>query len=194
MAKSLGVYIHIPFCAGKCAYCDFYSLADSDDLMPEYQSAVIAHIKESSILLDGYTIDSVYFGGGTPSFYGAQNLIQILAALKKYGHVSKNAEITAEMNPDSTDPAELARMKKAGFNRLSFGVQSTDDGLLKSLGRLHSFKQAEDAFYAARNVGFKNISLDLMYGLPSQTREAWADTLVRAAALQPEHFSCYGSR
>ena len=192
MAKSLGVYIHIPFCAGKCAYCDFYSLAGSDDLMPEYQSAVIAHIKESSMLLDGYTIDSVYFGGGTPSFYGAQNLIQILAALKKYGHVSKNAEITAEMNPDSTDPTELARMKKAGFNRLSFGVQSTDDGLLKSLGRLHSFKQAEDAFYAARNTGFKNISLDLMYGLPSQTREAWADTLVRAAALQPEHFSCYG--
>lgn len=192
MAKNLGVYVHIPFCAGKCAYCDFYSLAGCDDLIPQYQAALISHIKESSMLLDGYTIDSIYFGGGTPSYYGAQNLVQILAAIKKYGHVSKKAEITAEMNPDSTSLADLTRMKKAGFNRISFGVQSADDGLLKSLGRLHNFERAQETFYAARKAGFKNISLDLIYGLPSQSREDWADTLTKAAALQPEHFSCYG--
>ncbi len=192
MAKNLGVYIHIPFCAGKCAYCDFYSVVGHDELFDRYQKALISHIKESAMLLDGYTIDSIYFGGGTPSHYGAQRLTQLLSAVKKYGHVSKNAEITAEMNPESTQPQELARMKKAGFNRLSFGVQSANNGLLKSLGRLHDFERAEEAFYAARNAGFKNISLDLIYGLPSQSREDWADTLSKAAALQPEHFSCYG--
>lgn len=192
MSKTLGVYIHIPFCAGKCAYCDFYSLAGHDELIPQYDKALVSHIKESSMLLYGYSIDSVYFGGGTPTHYGAQRLIKILGALKKYGHLSKNAEITVEANPESTSFSDLIHMRKAGFNRISFGVQSADDGLLKSLGRLHTFEKAEEAFYMARNAGFKNINIDLIYGLPSQTREGWSDTLAKAAALQPEHFSCYG--
>ncbi len=192
MDKRLGIYIHIPFCAGKCAYCDFYSLVGREDLIPRYQKALLSHIKESSPQLQGYIIDSVYFGGGTPSYYGAQNLIGIFNALKKYGRVLVDGEVTVEVNPDSITYQDLVKLRKAGFNRLSIGVQSANDGILKSVGRLHNFTQAEEAVHNARKAGFENISLDLIYGLPSQTREDWADTITRAAALKPEHLSCYG--
>jgi putative oxygen-independent coproporphyrinogen III oxidase len=192
MDKHIGIYIHIPFCAGKCAYCDFYSLAGRDKLMPEYQHALLHHIKEYAPQLDGYLTDTVYFGGGTPSYYGSDRLISIFNALKKHGHVLLDAEVTAEVNPDSVTKADLIRLRRAGFNRLSVGVQSSNDALLKSLGRRHTFADAEDTFKNAREAGFKNISIDLIYGLPSQSRDEWADTLNRAAALKPEHVSCYG--
>jgi oxygen-independent coproporphyrinogen-3 oxidase len=161
-------------------------------MMPEYQKAVIKHIKESSPQLDGYIIDSVYFGGGTPSYYGADRLIEIFATLKKYGRVLVDGEVTLEANPDSITYKDLVKLKKAGFNRISIGAQCADDGLLKSIGRLHNFSQVEEAVKNSRNAGFENVSLDLIYGLPSQTREAWADTLMRAVSLKPDHFSCYG--
>lgn len=192
MKKNLGIYVHIPFCASKCAYCDFYSKADCENLIPAYHAAVLQHIKESEQQIDGYMTDSVYFGGGTPSYYGAGRLIQIFGALKKYGNVLTDAEVTLEANPDSISYLDLVRLKKAGFNRLSLGVQCADDGILKSLGRRHDFAAAERAFEDARNAGFDNISLDLIYGLPSQTKDGWADTLMKAAALKPEHLSCYG--
>jgi oxygen-independent coproporphyrinogen-3 oxidase len=192
MDKRLGIYIHIPFCAGKCAYCDFYSLVGREDMIPRYQKAVIEHIKEYGSQLQGYLIDSVYFGGGTPSFYGAKNIIDIFTALKKYGRVLIDSEVTVEVNPDSITLQDLTKLRRAGFNRLSIGAQSANDGILKSVGRLHNFQQVEDTVKNARKAGFENISLDLIYGLPSQTREDWADTLTRAAALKPEHFSCYG--
>ena len=192
MEKRLGVYIHIPFCAGKCAYCDFYSLVGREDMIPKYQKALIAHIKESAPQLRGYVIDSVYFGGGTPSYYGAQNLIAVFNALKKYGRVLVEGEVTVEVNPDSISYQDLVKLRRAGFNRLSIGVQSANDGILKSVGRLHDFAQAEEAVYNGRHAGFENISLDLIYGLPSQTREDWADTITRVAALKPDHLSCYG--
>ncbi len=192
MEKNLGIYFHIPFCVGKCAYCDFYSLSGHEKLMPTYQHALLHHIKEYAPQLDGYLIDTVYFGGGTPSYYGSDRLISIFNALKKYGHVLIEAEVTVEVNPESITKADLIRLQRAGFNRLSIGVQTTDDALLKSLGRKHTFADAEQAVLNAREAGFKNISIDLIYGLPSQTRESWADTLNRAAALKTEHISCYG--
>ena len=192
MKKNIGVYIHIPFCASKCAYCDFYSRVGLDSLMPEYQDALLQHIRESAPQLDGYIIDTVYFGGGTPSYYGAGRLIQIFNALKKYGNVLVDSEVTLEVNPDSISFVDLVRLRKAGFNRLSIGAQCADDGILKSLGRRHDFAQVEETVENARRAGFDNVSLDLIYGLPSQTKEGWADTIVKAAALKPEHISGYG--
>ena len=192
MEKNVGVYIHIPFCSGKCAYCDFYSIVGKDKLMSEYHSAVLQHIKEYSPQLDGYLIDTVYFGGGTPSHFGATRLISIFNALKKYGNVLVDAEVTAEVNPESVTKEELVRLRRAGFNRLSIGVQSANDTMLKNLERRHSFADAETAFSSARAAGFQNISIDLIYGLPSQTKDDWADTLNRALAMKPDHVSCYG--
>ncbi|MCQ2452298.1 MAG: radical SAM family heme chaperone HemW [Oscillospiraceae bacterium] len=192
MDKTLGIYVHIPFCARKCSYCDFYSLAGSSALMPKYHKALLAHIRESAPQLAGYYTDTVYFGGGTPSLYGASRLIEVLNAIKTNGRLLLDSEITAEMNPDSVTLAELKSMRKAGFNRISIGVQSTNDEILKKIGRLHTYAQAEQAVAAARAAGFKNISIDLMYGLPGQTRELWAEDLSRAMALKPDHISCYG--
>ena len=190
--KNLGVYIHIPFCMAKCAYCDFYSLAGHEKNMPEFQHALLRHIKEYAPQLDGYLIDTVYFGGGTPSFYGSDRLIRIFNALKKYGSVLVDSEVTVEVNPATITKAEMQRLVRAGFNRISIGVQTSDDGLLKSLGRRHTFADAEETVKNAREAGFENVSIDLIYGLPSQTRDAWAETLNRAAALKPDHISCYG--
>ena len=192
LEKYLGVYFHIPFCARKCAYCDFYSVAGASGQMAGYQKALLTHIQESSPQLQGYYIDTVYFGGGTPSFYSAARLTELLDALKRCGRLLVNSEVTAEVNPDSAVPAELVRLKKAGFNRLSIGVQSTHDETLQRIGRIHDFASAEAAVKNARSAGFGNVSIDLMYGLPGQTRESWADDLTRAAAMKPDHISCYG--
>ena len=192
MAKRLGIYIHIPFCASKCAYCDFYSVAGRDKLIPRFHSALIEHIKESSAQLQDYLVDTVYFGGGTPSYYGAHRLSEIFDALKIYTLVYKAAEVTCECNPDSMTRRELKTLFAAGFNRLSIGAQSANADLLKMIGRRHSWKQVELAMKNARSCGFKNISLDLMYGLPSQSGKDWAETLSRAIELGPEHLSCYG--
>ena len=192
MDKKIGIYIHIPFCASKCAYCDFYSLAGKDKLMHEYHAAVLRHIKEYAPQLDGYLIDTVYFGGGTPSHYGAGRIISIFNAIKKHGHVLLDAEVTVEVNPGTITLDELYKLSRAGVNRLSIGVQSANDVILKNIGRQHTFETAEDTVKNARTAGFKNISIDLIYGLPSQSKDDWADTLARAAALKAEHVSCYG--
>lgn len=192
MERMLGVYFHIPFCAGKCSYCDFYSLAGQESKMDQYQSALLKHIEESAPQLAPYYIDTVYFGGGTPSIYGAKRLCALFDALKRSAKVLKSAEVTVEMNPDSVKREELARLKAEGFNRISLGVQSANDEILHMIGRRHSFKQVEQAVRAARAEGFDNLSLDLIYGLPGQTRNDWADTLSKCIALRPQHFSCYG--
>ena len=192
MRPRLGIYIHIPFCASKCSYCDFYSLAGCDYLMPEYQQALLEHIKESSHSIKSYEVDSIYFGGGTPSFYGADRLVQILDQLKLNGNVRLDGEISVECNPDSLSPTALKLLRQEGVNRISIGVQATDNNLLKLIGRRHSFQQAQKAFRDARSAGFDNVSLDLMYGLPSQTKRDWADTLAKTVEMHPEHISCYG--
>lgn len=190
--KKLGIYIHIPFCASKCGYCDFYSLAGCDKLMPKYHNALLQHIRESAPQLQQYYTDSVYFGGGTPSYYGARRICDVFNAVKRSGLVYKSAEVTVEVNPDSVRYHDLAALRSEGVNRLSIGAQCADDDLLKLVGRRHNWKQVQQTVKSARSAGFDNLSLDLIYGLPSQTREDWTATLNRALELEPEHLSCYG--
>lgn len=191
MGKRLGIYIHIPFCASKCAYCDFYSLPGCDRKMPDYQSALLSHISESAEVAKSFEVDTVYFGGGTPSYYGAKRIVEILDELKLQGNLRLDSEITVEVNPDSVKYDDLKLLRKAGVNRLSVGVQSANGDLLKIIGRRHNFRQAQTAVENARRAGFENVSLDLIYGLPSQTKGDWADTLSKALELHPEHLSCY---
>lgn len=190
---ALGLYIHIPFCKAKCAYCDFYSLAHSEEKMDAYTAALLRHLEEVAPRAAGMQVDTVYFGGGTPSYLGAARLCRILQTVLRRYDVTRDAEITLEANPDSAgDWKELRRLRRAGFNRLSLGVQSTDDALLRRIGRVHTYEQVQQAVKAARKAKFTNLSLDLIYGLPGQTVEDWQRTLADAVALGPEHLSCYG--
>lgn len=150
MKPRLGVYIHIPFCASKCGYCDFYSLAGCDKQMPVYHKALIDHILEASPGIRNYEVDSVYFGGGTPSYYGAERLLELFDILKLNGNVRTDAEVTVECNPDSMDYKELLALREEGVNRLSVGIQAADDSLLKLLSRRHSWAQAQAAYHDAR--------------------------------------------
>lgn len=190
---ALGLYIHIPFCKAKCAYCDFYSLAHSEEKMDAYMAALLRHLEEVAPRAAGMQVDTVYFGGGTPSYLGAARLCRILQTVLRRYDVARDAEITLEANPDSAgDWKELRRLRRAGFNRLSLGVQSTDDALLRRIGRIHTYEQVQQAVTAARKAKFTDLSLDLIYGLPGQTMEDWQRTLADAVALGPEHLSCYG--
>lgn len=189
----LGIYIHVPFCRSKCQYCDFYSLTDKDDrLMDGYLDAICDHIRETGPQTPGYLVDTVYFGGGTPSFFGAEGMITILSTLRRNFEIAANAEITFEANPDSVSPKLLRKLRNEGFNRVSLGIQSDDDHILETIGRPHSYEQAVTAVHQIRKAGFKNLSLDLIYGLPGQTLESWQATLQNIMALKPEHISCYG--
>jgi len=192
MDKKVGIYIHIPFCTSKCAYCNFYSLAGADRLMQPYNKAVLKHIEEYSAQLDGYITDTVYFGGGTPSYFGSAKLISIFNALKKHAHVLIDAEVTVEVNPGTVTLEDFSRLRRAGINRVSIGIQCADDKMLKSLGRQHTFAEAETTIKHARSAGFTNISVDIIYGLPSHNNKSWAETIAKTAALKPEHISCYG--
>ena len=189
----LGIYIHVPFCRSKCQYCDFYSLSVKDDkLMDGYLDAICAHIKEAGALAPAYKVDTVYFGGGTPSFFGAEGMATILTAVRRAFDVDNNAEITFECNPDSVSDKLLKRLRAEGFNRASLGIQTDDDEVLRKLGRPHTFANAVTAYHRIRKAGFRNVSVDLMYGLPGQTVRSWRETLEHVLTLNPEHISCYG--
>ena len=192
--KTLGIYVHIPFCRSKCEYCDFYSLGGSRDrrLVDNYLQALMVHFKETGARATDYVVDTVYFGGGTPSFFGADNLRRIFAELQHRFRVDKDAEITFEANPDSVTSSLLKKLRAEGFNRMSLGVQSDRDDVLQKLGRPHNYEQARAAVQAARKCGYDNVSLDLMYGLPNQTVPQWDETLRHVLELNPEHISCYG--
>ena len=191
--KPLGIYVHIPFCKSKCQYCDFYSLACKDDnLMDSYLDAVCAHIKEAGSLAPNYKVDTIYFGGGTPSYFGGDAIAIIMTAIRRCFDVTGDAEITFEANPDSVTDKLLHRMRAEGFNRVSLGVQDNHDDMLKKLGRPHTYAQTVAAFQKIRKAGFRNVSLDLMYGLPGQTQDMFLDSLAQCLALQPTHLSCYG--
>ena len=192
--KPLGIYIHIPFCRSKCQYCDFYSIGGSRDrrLVDNYMQALMVHFKETGARATDYIVDTVYFGGGTPSFFGADNLRRIFAELQHRFRVDKDAEISFEANPDSVTDSLLKKLRAEGFNRMSLGVQSDRDDVLQKLGRPHNYEQACAAVQAARKCGFDNVSLDLMYGLPNQTAPQWEETLSHVLELNPEHISCYG--
>lgn len=189
----LGIYVHIPFCRSKCHYCDFYSISAQDDSLPDgYLDAVCDHIKEAGALAPNYKVDTVYFGGGTPSYFGADGLATILTAIRRAFDVDQSAEITFEANPDTVSDKLLLRLRAEGFNRCSLGIQCDSDELLRKLGRPHTYSQAVNAFHRIRKAGFRNISVDLMYGLPGQSLQNWLDTLDNVLRLNPEHISCYG--
>ena len=186
-----GLYIHVPFCAKKCAYCDFYSLSGRADVMDLYLSALVREI-------DGYRrqerieIDTVYFGGGTPSLLGAGRLAAILDAVVEVFSLSTDSEITTEINP-VTDSLSLQRdLKAAGFNRISVGVQSTSDAELSALGRPHTAAEALDALAHIRAAGFENFSADLMYAIPGQSTASFQKTLSDVLSFDPPHLSVYG--
>ena len=191
----LGIYIHVPFCRSKCHYCDFYSLPckeRDEELMDRYVKAVCAHIRETGPLAPGYKVDTIYFGGGTPSHLGSAGLSSILAEIRRSFDVDVGAEITFEANPDSVAIKLLQRLRNEGFNRVSLGIQCADDELLKTIGRPHTFAHAVSAVDKIRKAGFTNLSIDLIYGLPGQDMNGWMETLDRAMNLHPEHISCYG--
>ena len=189
----LGIYVHVPFCRSKCQYCDFYSLTTKDDkIIDGYLDAICAHIKEAGALAPAYKVDTIYFGGGTPSFFGADGMATILTTIRRSFDVDNNAEITFEANPDSISDKLLHRLRAEGFNRVSLGVQCDDDEILKKIGRPHTYAQAVTAFHRIRKAGYRNTSIDLIYGLPGQTLRSWQETLENVLRLNPEHISCYG--
>ena len=174
-------------------YCDFYSVTEKDGkLLDNYRRAICDHIQEAGEQAPDYLVDTIYFGGGTPSFFGAEGMAAILTEIRKSFDVSPAAEITFEANPDSITKPLLRRLHSEGFNRVSLGIQCDNDEILEKVGRPHSYLQAVDAYHMIRRRGFRNVSVDLMYGLPGQTLEDWQETLKNVLKLKPEHISCYG--
>ncbi len=188
----LGIYIHVPFCRSKCQYCDFYSLSSKKELdFDGYLEAICTHIKEAGPQTPNHIVDTIYFGGGTPSFLGAEGMSAILNAVRKSFDVSPSAEITFEANPESVSDRLLRRLRSEGFNRVSLGIQCDSDDILKKLGRPHTYQEAVIAVQKIRKHRFRNLSVDLMYGLPSQRLQDWEKTLRNVLRLKPEHISCY---
>lgn len=184
-----GIYLHIPFCVRKCAYCDFYSCTRLD-LIPEFVDAVHREMHLTAQDMPG-PFDSVYFGGGTPSTLGPQRIQSLLDRVESIYPVSPNAEITLEANPGTVKPEDFSAYRRAGVNRLNIGVQSFRNENLRFLGRIHTAEEAIATVEAARRAGFDNLGMDLMYGLPGQSPEAWRFDLKTAVSLNPEHLSCY---
>ena len=189
--KPLGLYIHVPFCAHKCAYCDFYSITN-EDLIQEYTSAITAHIRSRKQEAKDYTVDTIFFGGGTPSLLPTESFNEIMETIYDVFEVSQTAEITIEANPGTLDSKKLASYREIGVNRLSLGLQSADDGELSLLSRIHTRDEFEHSFMLARMEGFTNINIDLIYALPRQTTQKLLESIDYVISLAPEHISLYG--
>lgn len=188
-----GIYIHIPFCVRKCAYCDFLSFPASEHIQNQYGYVLTEEVRSvcEQMAQKKERISTVYFGGGTPSLVSADWIERILSVILESGLLMEEAEVTLEMNPGTASFEKLKRYRQAGINRLSIGIQSFQEEELKLLGRIHTPQMAENAFFMAREAGFSNISLDLMSGLPGQTMEGWKSNLEKAISLSPEHISAY---
>lgn len=191
MKRKLELYIHIPFCVKKCAYCDFLSAPASEEIQREYVQALKQEIWENRKLGQDYEVASVFLGGGTPSILKGGQIAELLAELAKYFIRESDAEITVECNPGTLTAEKLDWYQRAGVNRLSLGLQSAQDTELKILGRIHTWEMFLHSYSLAREAGFTNINIDLMCALPGQTRESWKDTLEKVADLDPEHISAY---
>lgn len=189
MKKSPGIYIHVPFCEKKCDYCDFYSLANRSEV--DFDDYVESLLREIAFYEDAMNVgvSTVFFGGGTPSLLGADRLVEIMEELRPF--INEEAEITMEGNPESVLHLDVPALIDAGFNRFSMGVQSASDKLLNIMGRIHDKKTAEDAFHHLRKGGAKNINLDFISSVPSETMEDVAASLAMIEALNPEHVSLY---
>ena len=183
--KKIGIYIHVPFCKSKCYYCDFNSYAGKDEYIEKYVNTVIQELENNN--LEQYEIETVYFGGGTPSVIDEKYIEKILKSID----ISKAIEVTIEVNPATATLEKLKKYKDIGINRVSIGLQSTCDMLLQKIGRVHKYIDFKNTYNDARTVGFKNISFDLMLGLPNQTIEILEKSLNEAVKYKPEHISIY---
>lgn len=188
--RRLSVYVHVPFCVTKCAYCDFNSFAGMDDAVDAYVEAVTSEIARCPFA--GASVPTVFFGGGTPTYLSSAQLTRILTAVRERFQLDADCEITSEANPGTVDSATFADLRAAGFNRLSIGIQSFDDEELRLIDRIHTGRDALNAYRAARRAGFENINFDLIYGLPEQTQARWRSNLGTALELRPEHLALYG--
>jgi len=191
MRPTRHLYIHVPFCRHKCGYCDFNVYAGQDRLMPEFVEAVARELRWAASRLAFAPLDTVYIGGGTPSLLPAPLAAGLLSAVRESFTLAAGCEVTLEANPATTDPEKLAVWREGGVNRLSLGVQGFDPQALAVLERKEDGAQAERALREARAAGFDNVSIDLIYAVPGQSDQSWVATVERAAALSPEHFSCY---
>lgn len=185
--KEISLYIHIPFCKQKCLYCDFPSYAGKEKFMNSYIKALNKEIIEKA---KKYLIKSIFIGGGTPSYLGVKELKSLLQTINKL-NLKQNLEFTMECNPGTLDEEKLKTMKQYNVNRISMGLQSTKNSILKNIGRIHSFEEFENNYLLAREVGFKNINIDLMFGLPNQHLDDWKETLKEIIKLKPDHISAY---
>lgn len=194
MISDTSIYLHIPFCTHRCAYCDFNTYAGQEALIPAYGDALIKEIEwiGNQLPIANYqSTNTIFFGGGTPSLLSGTQIDSVISALSSTLSISPDAEITIEANPGTTSPEKLDAIRKAGVNRISFGVQSSITEELRMLERSHDFFTAIEAVSSARKAGFNNLNLDLIYALPQQTLESWQTTVKRVLELQPEHISAY---
>lgn len=198
--KQIGLYIHIPFCKQKCSYCDFCSYAEKQNLISKYIKCLLQEIKEVGINNradfengkdDLFSIKTIYIGGGTPSLIESKYIVQIMKEIKSNFELDENVEITIEVNPGTVTLEKLEDYNKAGINRLSIGLQSTHEHLLKEIGRIHTYLDFLDTYRFAREAGFENINVDLMIGLPNQTLAEVQDSIEEIVSMEPEHISVY---
>lgn len=189
--RPLAVYVHIPFCTVKCGYCDFNAYSGMDNLKDAYGAALVAEVHANASLLSGRTIASVGFGGGTPGEVPAAHIGAVLAAIREHARLAPVAEVTLEANPGTLDRPQFEALRATGVTRLSIGAQSFHADELRFLDRIHSPQATAAAVELARRAGFESIGLDLIYGLPGQTLDAWIESLVTAIGLGPDHLSIY---
>lgn len=190
--KRLGIYVHIPFCKSKCAYCDFNSsVPDREEKMTRYVSALLSHMEVYRHALRDYTVDSVFIGGGTPTALPKDELVRLIRGIKRVFPIAKEAEFSVEANPATVTLPQLKQLRRLGVNRLSFGLQSADNRELKALSRLHTRAQFVESYRMARAAKFDNINVDLMFGIPYQTYDSLLKTIDFVTRLDPEHISLY---
>ena len=189
--QKTGMYIHIPFCKQKCLYCDFPSFAGQECMQKGYVEALCRELEKKAKELEEYEIESVFFGGGTPTVLSVDMLESLMQTIFSKYHIAPDAEITIEANPGTLDLAMCQSLRKMGFNRLSMGLQAWQESLLQRLGRIHSRQMFLENFANAKKAGFHNINIDLMFALPKQTMADWEETLINVMALQPSHISVY---
>lgn len=187
----LGLYIHVPFCAQKCYYCDFNSYKINSNQKKEYLINIEREMKFYKEEFKDKCFDTVFFGGGTPSILTVDELQELVNNINENFNIKKDAEITIECNPGTINREKLEAMKKMGINRLSIGLQATQNYHLKSIGRIHTYEEFEKNYYDALDIGFENINIDLMYALPNQKTQEWKDTLDKIIKLNPSHISAY---